>query len=89
VSVDTASRADRAEELRNALVDTIITDHNDKSFAMPAEVERAVRTVPREVFTPGVSLEKAYENTAVITARHGEDAISSVSAPYLIAEMLG
>ncbi|GAA1837419.1 methyltransferase, FxLD system [Actinomadura chokoriensis] len=89
MSVDTASRADRAEELRNALVDVIITDHKAKGFTMPNEVERAMRTVPREVFTPGVPLEKAYENTAVITARRGDEAISSVSAPYLIAEMLG
>ncbi|WP_312874250.1 methyltransferase, FxLD system [Actinomadura litoris] len=89
MSVDTASRADRAEELRNALVDTIITDHRGKGLAMPAEVEAAMRTVPREVFTPGVTLEEAYENTAVITARRGEEAVSSVSAPYLIAEMLG
>ncbi|MFC4049047.1 methyltransferase, FxLD system [Actinomadura syzygii] len=89
MSVDTASRAEGAERLRNALVDTIITDHADKGLAMPAEVERAMRTVPREVFTPGVSVERAYENTAVITARRGEEAVSSVSAPYLIAEMLG
>ncbi len=89
MSVDTASRADRAEELRNALVDTIIADHEAKGLTMPAEVERAMRTVPREVFTPGVPLEKAYENTAVITNRHGDEATSSVSAPYLIAEMLG
>ncbi|MEU8309817.1 methyltransferase, FxLD system [Actinomadura sp. NPDC048955] len=89
MSVDTASRADRAEELRNALVDIIVADHEDKGLRMPAEVERAMRTVPREAFTPGVSLEEAYENTAVITNRRGAEATSSVSAPYLIAEMLG
>ncbi|MGI5204703.1 methyltransferase domain-containing protein [Spirillospora sp. CA-108201] len=89
MSVDTASRADRAEELRNALVDTIIADHEAKGLTMPTEVERAMRVVPREVFTPGVPLEKAYENTAVVTNRRGDEATSSVSAPYLIAEMLG
>ncbi|MEU4827728.1 methyltransferase, FxLD system [Actinomadura sp. NPDC023710] len=89
MSVDTASRADRAEELRNALVDTIAADHEAKGLKMPAEVERAMRTVPREVFTPGVSLEEAYANTAVVTNRRGAEATSSVSAPYLIAEMLG
>jgi protein-L-isoaspartate(D-aspartate) O-methyltransferase len=89
VSVDTQSRADRAEELRNALVDTIIADHEAKGLTMPAGVERAMRTVPREVFTPGVPLETAYEDTAVITKRRGEETTSSVSAPYLIAEMLG
>ncbi|GLZ16047.1 hypothetical protein Acsp04_62820 [Actinomadura sp. NBRC 104425] len=85
-SVDTASRA---EELRNALVDTIIADHEAKGLAMRADVERALRTVPREVFTPGVPVEDAYANKAVITIRCGPETLSSVSAPYLIAEMLG
>jgi protein-L-isoaspartate(D-aspartate) O-methyltransferase len=87
--VDTASRAERAQDLRNSLVDKIITDHAAKGLVMRPDVERAMRRVPRDLFTPGVSLEEAYENTAVITIRHGEEAISSVSAPYLIAEMLG
>ncbi len=89
MSVGTASRAGRSEELRNALVDTIIADHAAKGLTMPADVERAMRKVPREAFTPGVSLEKAYENTAIITNRRGAETTSSVSAPYLIAEMLG
>ncbi len=89
MSVDTASRAERAEELRNALVDKIITDHAAKGVAMRADVERAMRKVSRDLFTPGIPLEEAYEDTAVITIRRGEQAISSVSAPYLIAEMLG
>ncbi|MGQ0773536.1 MAG: hypothetical protein ACT4NY_03810 [Pseudonocardiales bacterium] len=55
---------------------------------MRADVERAMRKVARDLFTPGIPLEEAYEDTAVITIRRGEEAISSVSAPYLIAEML-
>ncbi|MGQ0775315.1 MAG: methyltransferase, FxLD system [Pseudonocardiales bacterium] len=89
MSVDTASRAVRAGELRNALVDKIIADHAAKGLVMRADVQRAMRKVPRDLFTPGVPLEEAYEDTAVITIRRGEQAISSVSAPYLIAEMLG
>ncbi len=89
MSVDTASRAERAEELRNALVDKIITDHAAKGLVMRADVERAMRKVPRDLFTPGVPLEQAYEDTAVLKTMRGEEAISSVSAPYLIAEMLG
>jgi protein-L-isoaspartate(D-aspartate) O-methyltransferase len=54
-----------------------------------AEVDAAMRTVPRELFTPGLPLEQAYENAAVLKKWRGEEAISSVSAPYLIAEMLG
>ncbi|NED57488.1 methyltransferase, FxLD system, partial [Micromonospora aurantiaca] len=45
--MDTASRTDPGEEPRNALVDTIIANHAGKGFTMPAEVERAMRTVAR------------------------------------------
>lgn len=89
MSVNTANRAGRAAELRNALVDEIIADHAAKGLVMRADVERAMRTVPRDLFTPGVALEEAYRNAAVITIRRGEETISSVSAPYLIAEILG
>lgn len=89
VSVDTANRAGRAAELRNALVDKVIADHAAKGLVMRADVERAMRKVARDLFTPGATLEEAYEDTAVITIRSGEETISSVSAPYLIAEMLG
>ncbi|KLL10600.1 protein-L-isoaspartate(D-aspartate) O-methyltransferase [Protofrankia coriariae] len=80
----------RAEELRDALVDKIIKGHVRQGLTMRADVERALRTVPRELFTPGVSLEEAYEDTAIVTKRREDGVgISSVSAPYLIAEMLG
>jgi protein-L-isoaspartate(D-aspartate) O-methyltransferase len=89
VSVDAGSRAERAEGLRSALVDKIVADHAAKGLMMHADVERAMRKVPRDLFTPGVALEHAYENSVVITVRRGAETISSVSAPYLIAEMLG
>ncbi|UGY91244.1 methyltransferase, FxLD system [Streptomyces gobiensis] len=56
---------------------------------MSSEVEAALRTVPRHLFLPGVPLEEAYANKAVITKRdeHGID-ISSVSGPGIIAFML-
>ena len=80
----------RAEELRHALVDAIIKGHERQGLTMRGEVERALRKVPRELFTPGISLEEAYEDTAIITKRREDGTnISSVSAPYLIAEMLG
>jgi protein-L-isoaspartate O-methyltransferase len=53
------------------------------------EVEAALRAVPRELFAPGVPVERAYEDAAIITKRRGDETISSVSAPFLIAEMLG
>jgi protein-L-isoaspartate(D-aspartate) O-methyltransferase len=71
------------------MVDRLAADHAAKGLALRAEVEAALRTVPRELFTPGLPLEQAYENEAVLKKVRGEEAISSVSAPFLIAEMLG
>ncbi|WP_405088830.1 methyltransferase, FxLD system [Microbispora sp. NBC_01389] len=78
-----------SESLRNKLVDCLAADHRAKGLDLRPEVEAAMRTVPRELYTPGIPLEEAYENTAIITKRVGKESISSVSAPFLIAEMLG
>ncbi|RAY15425.1 methyltransferase, FxLD system [Actinomadura craniellae] len=78
-----------SEDLRNEMVDRLAADHRGKGLTLRPEVEAALRTVPRELYTPGVPLKEAYENTAVVTKRRGEESISSVSAPFLIAEMLG
>ncbi|MEV4824563.1 methyltransferase, FxLD system [Micromonospora sp. NPDC049274] len=78
-----------SESLRRAMVDQLADDHVDKGLTLRPEVEAAMRTVPRELFTPGLPPQEAYENRAVITKRRGEENISSVSAPFLIAEMLG
>lgn len=57
---------------------------------MRPEVEAALRGVPRHLFTPGAALEEAYRaDQAVITKRVGDEVVSSVSASWLIAEMLG
>ncbi|WP_158786504.1 methyltransferase, FxLD system [Streptomyces sp. NRRL F-5065] len=52
-------------------------------------VDHALRTVPRHAFAPEVSLEAAYANDIVAT-RHVPDGqvISSISAPWLQADML-
>ncbi|MCO6005865.1 methyltransferase, FxLD system [Actinoallomurus purpureus] len=78
-----------SESLRHEMVDRLAADHAAKGLTLRPEVEAAMRTVPRELYTPGLPLEEAYQNTAVITKRRGEETISSVSAPFLIAEMLG
>jgi protein-L-isoaspartate(D-aspartate) O-methyltransferase len=86
MSVDTVS----GESLRGAMVDQLIADHADKGLVMRAEVEAALRAVPRHLFTPDASLEEAYRSDlAVVTKRIGGEAVSSVSASWLIAEMLG
>ncbi|GIH16071.1 methyltransferase, FxLD system [Rugosimonospora africana] len=86
MSVDTVSD----ESLRAAMVDQLVADHADKGLTMRPEVEAALRAVPRHLFTPDAGLEEAYRaDQAVITKRVGDEAVSSVSAPWLIAEMLG
>jgi protein-L-isoaspartate(D-aspartate) O-methyltransferase len=86
MSVDTMS----SDEFRAAMVGTLIADQRDKGLAMRPEVEAALRRVPRHLFTPGSSLEDAYSaNLAVVTKQVGDETISSVSAAWLIAEMLG
>ena len=77
-----------SESLRHEMVDRLAADHAAKGLALRPEVEAAMRTVPRESYTPGIPLKEAYQNTAVITKRRGEETISSVSAPFLILEML-
>ncbi|MGH3915368.1 MAG: hypothetical protein ACRDTC_18465 [Pseudonocardiaceae bacterium] len=52
MSVDTASRAEWAKELRNVLVDEIIADHAAKGLVMRADVERAMQKVPRDLVHP-------------------------------------
>ncbi|WP_348650312.1 methyltransferase, FxLD system [Verrucosispora sp. WMMA2044] len=86
MGVDTVS----SEGLRDAMVDQLVADQEAKGLVLRPEVEAALRTVPREVFTPGVAVEEAYRgDSAVVTKRRGEETVSSVSAPWLIAEMLG
>ncbi|ABW12919.1 protein-L-isoaspartate(D-aspartate) O-methyltransferase [Parafrankia sp. EAN1pec] len=87
MSVGTTSS--ESESLRHAMVDRLAADHAAKGLALRPEVEAAMRTVPRELYTPGLPPEQAYENEAVLKKRRGTEVISSVSAPFLIAEMLG
>ncbi|MFK3984451.1 methyltransferase, FxLD system [Micromonospora sp. NPDC050397] len=82
-----AQDADRAAELRNVLVDKLLTDG---MITSPA-VEAAIRAVAREGFMPAETpLEIAYGvDNSVVTKRdaHGVP-ISSVSAAYIQARML-
>ncbi|GAA4907755.1 protein-L-isoaspartate(D-aspartate) O-methyltransferase [Streptomonospora salina] len=57
---------------------------------LSAPEEQALRTVPRELFLPGLELTDVYAEQAVVTKRDQERgvALSSVSAPAIIATML-
>ncbi|HLJ81420.1 MAG TPA: methyltransferase domain-containing protein [Ktedonobacterales bacterium] len=51
-------------------------------------VERALRTVPRHLFLPDVSLDQAYADAAIATHWEGAIAVSSASQPAIVAIML-
>src|SRR5215469_15393547 len=58
-------------------------------MTMSGQVEAALRTVPRHLFTPGVPVQQAYADDAVLKKTNGQGVmVSSVSAPRIIAMML-
>jgi protein-L-isoaspartate(D-aspartate) O-methyltransferase len=76
------------EQVRQAMTDRLL----DEGWITSGFVEAAFRAVPREVFTPpGTLLEDAYPgDKAVITKKDANGRkISSVSAPWLQARMIG
>jgi protein-L-isoaspartate(D-aspartate) O-methyltransferase len=74
-----------AAALRQRLVEELRTAGSIQS----PELVAAFATVPRHLFAPGVALSEAYANDVVRTKLDGHGVtISSVSAPWLQAEML-
>lgn len=83
---DTTVEPDEATRLRNKVVDELCADGTISS----PEIEAVMRRVPRHEFTPGATLEKAYDTYAAVitkTDEHGMQ-LSSVSAPQIQAMML-
>ncbi|GHB74171.1 hypothetical protein GCM10010377_75690 [Streptomyces viridiviolaceus] len=74
-----------ASELRNSLVDDVIMN-----VSLTRDVERALRTVSRETFLPGVDLKDTYADQAVIIKDNpgGPLALSCASVPSVVAMML-
>ncbi|MEV5271106.1 methyltransferase, FxLD system [Streptomyces werraensis] len=79
------SQTPTADQLRNRLVDAILAERR-----VPATVERAMRTVPRDAFLPGLDLENAYTDQAVtIKDNPGKPLpLSCASVPSVVAMML-
>ncbi|MBB4930698.1 protein-L-isoaspartate(D-aspartate) O-methyltransferase [Lipingzhangella halophila] len=78
------------QALRSAMVEGIIARHQQLGRVVPPGVEAALRTVPRHLFAPGVGLEKAYADDVLVTKENERGVhLSSVSAPNVIAGMLG
>ncbi|WP_171072716.1 methyltransferase, FxLD system [Streptomyces sp. DASNCL29] len=74
------------DDLRNALVDQIVAKR-----PLPPRVERALRTVHREVHLPGLDPAVAYSNRAITIKENPEGplALSCASVPSTVAMMLG
>ncbi|MFE4089007.1 MULTISPECIES: methyltransferase, FxLD system [Streptomyces] len=79
------SQTPTADQLRNRLVDAILAERR-----VPATVERAMRTVPRDAFLPGLDLKNAYTDQAVtIKDNPGKPLpLSCASVPSVVAMML-
>ncbi|MDX1994004.1 MAG: methyltransferase domain-containing protein [bacterium] len=74
----------QVEKLHNALVDKLLREKSIRSAA----VEAAFRAVPRHLFLPDVTLEKAYTDDAIPTKFADNQPISSSSQPSIMAIML-
>ncbi|MGW3635249.1 methyltransferase, FxLD system [Streptomyces sp. NPDC005122] len=75
-----------ADSLRNGLVDKI-----RQNKLLTADVERVMRTVPREAFLPGINLTDAYADQAVSIKDNplgGPLPLSCASVPSVVAMML-
>ncbi|MCQ9179235.1 methyltransferase, FxLD system [Streptomyces sp. IBSBF 2953] len=83
--VPPAVPAETTAALRHALTDQLLDD----GWIRTSAVEAAFRAVPREAFVPETSVADAYANDVVgrICDASGQ-AVSSVSAPWLQADML-
>ncbi len=73
-----------ADRRRSALVGRLVSRGTVRNPA----VRRALRTVPRHSFLPGVDLRIAYADEAVALKWAGGRALSSVSQPTMVASML-
>jgi protein-L-isoaspartate(D-aspartate) O-methyltransferase len=75
--------------LREAMAGRVAARLEALGITLPDGVVRALRTVPRHLFTGVVPAEEAYADTAVVTKRNERGvSLSSVSAPWLQAMML-
>lgn len=84
-AVTTGAPAGDAHALREAMVDSLLSWGGVRAAA----VEAAMRAVPRHLFVPEASLERAYGPDSVVTFRDGDGvAISSASGPGVVAGML-
>lgn len=83
--MDVGTAATGHWELRRVMVDRL----RDWGLIRTPPVESALRAVPRHLFVPEATPERAYANDAVVTRCDSEGvAISSASSPGVVAGML-
>ncbi|TQN33240.1 protein-L-isoaspartate(D-aspartate) O-methyltransferase [Haloactinospora alba] len=74
------------------MVDALVRERANLGMdVLLPEVEDALRTVPRECFVPGLPLADSYDQHQAVVTKRAPDtdmALSSVSAPSIIATML-
>src|SRR5687768_15775037 len=73
-----------AATLRDQLVATL----RERGLLRDPAIERAFRSVPREVFVPGVPLAQVYADDAIMTKTENGVGVSSSSQPAIMAIML-
>lgn len=89
MSTTSPAATDPAADLRADMVDGIIAYLDRVGITVTPQVEQALRTVPRHLFTEDAALEVAYGNGAVVTNRSEDGrSLSSVSAAWLQAAQL-
>ncbi|MGA5704336.1 methyltransferase, FxLD system [Peterkaempfera bronchialis] len=83
---DVTADPDRAAQLRDQIVDTLIAD----GTIVSKPVETAMRAVPRHQFAPDASMDEVYSAYNAVFTKKDEHGVimSSVSAPQIQAMML-
>ncbi|HXR64324.1 MAG TPA: methyltransferase domain-containing protein, partial [Ktedonobacteraceae bacterium] len=84
VSPAMESEDGKSNQLRQEMVDRL----KNLRLVRSEPVEEALRTVPRHLFVPRVDVGTAYSDQAVVTRWQDGRAISSASAPSIVALML-
>lgn len=79
---------DRENDESNGLRQEMVNRLKNLGLVCSGPVEEALRLVPRHLFVPQVDVKTAYNDQAVVTRWQDGEAISSASAPSIVALML-
>jgi protein-L-isoaspartate(D-aspartate) O-methyltransferase len=76
-------------ERETRLRESLVVQLERAGLLRPRGLAAAMRAVPRHRFVPAASPQEAYADQAIALKLHGDDVISSISQPSMIAQMLG